>query len=65
MKSFEMNPVIERLSSDFFRQLDPRRNPLNFALIFIPITVFLNIIIYMANISCVYVGDNAIGLLDG
>ena len=40
MKSFEMNPVIERLSSDFFRQLDPRRNPLNFALIFIPITVF-------------------------
>jgi Ca2+:H+ antiporter len=39
MKSFEMNPV-KRLSSDFFRQLDPRRNPLNFALIFIPITVF-------------------------
>jgi Ca2+:H+ antiporter len=40
MKSFEINPVIERLSSDFFRQLDPRRNKLNFALIFIPITVF-------------------------
>ena len=39
MKSFEMNPV-KRLSLDFFRQLDPRRNPLNFALIFIPITVF-------------------------
>ena len=39
MKSFEMN-LVKRLSSDFFRQLDPRRNPLNFALIFIPITVF-------------------------